>query len=143
MFLKSVFRVFHKLFKIDPKSGRQKLMISQRNPMCLQLQKKRRFEPILFTQPTKNQSNFFCVLLQGSLVGRLAQWSKKRQHPIVVFSTIFRQEVPIDEDLAIIALPAQHWANRWPWDRNTTCLGRVRVGLELVGSKTDGGLHEP
>ena len=30
------------------------------------------------------------------------------------------QEVPIDEDLAIIALPAQHWANRWPWDRNTT-----------------------
>lgn len=30
------------------------------------------------------------------------------------------QKVAVDDDLAVVALPAQHWANRWPWDRNTT-----------------------
>jgi hypothetical protein len=36
-----------------------------------------------------------------------------------------RQKVAVDDDLAVVALPAQHWANRWPWDRNTTWLAVV------------------
>ena len=46
-----------------------------------------------------------------------------RHGSAVRFYASFRfplEEFPLDREkqLTILALPAQHWANRWPWDRN-------------------------
>ncbi|CAK9103360.1 unnamed protein product [Durusdinium trenchii] len=48
----------------------------------------------------------------------LGEWFQRRK--IEVTEMDWWQEFPLDREkqLTILALPAQHWANRWPWDRN-------------------------
>jgi len=49
-----------------------------------------------------------------------------RERGIVLAAEVdWWQEVPGEElglgkDLSLLCLPAQHWANRWPWDHNET-----------------------
>eukprot|EP00927_Polykrikos_kofoidii_P057804 TRINITY_DN51999_c0_g1_i1.p1 TRINITY_DN51999_c0_g1~~TRINITY_DN51999_c0_g1_i1.p1 ORF type:complete len:464 (-),score=71.06 TRINITY_DN51999_c0_g1_i1:235-1554(-) len=44
----------------------------------------------------------------------------------------------IGGDVSLVCLPAQHWANRWPWDRNETLWCSYGV-VDMRGSMTASG----
>eukprot|EP00439_Symbiodinium_sp_Y106_P033766 s4319_g4.t1 len=49
------------------------------------------------------------------------------------------QEMPLAaQDLALVALPVQHWANRFPWDRNTTLWCGYGVVRKVQAGAKDG-----
>ena len=64
----------------------------------------------------------------------LGSWLKQRG--INATEMDWWQEVPLPgtDDLALVALPVQHWANRFPWDRNTT----LWCGYGVVCKVSDG-----
>lgn len=53
------------------------------------------------------------------------------------------QEEPnlLGQNLSLICLPAQHWSNRWPWDRNKTLWCSYGIAEDLPRS-SEGGLKD-